>query len=226
MVEGGGDVHRPAGRPEQGKIAEHVFRGADQGRVHEGGFPFPEQGTPVELAPGRTVGVQPFRTPQFSPGRPQEPVPQPFHGFPFKHPLLAPEQHRGGRRSIFPGIAPEHDVRVPSQHGFHRVRAGVFVQPVVRVHKHHAFPFRQLQPGIPGGGQAGVFPASHLHPAIPAAQFFQHVPTGVRGTVIHADDLNIPVRLVQNAFHAAGKISLRVIDGNDDGNHGLPPFLS
>ena len=113
-----------------------------------------------------------------------------------------------------------------AHHGLHGVRAGVFVQPVVRVHKHDVFPLRQFHPGIAGGGQSGVLPEYHLYPVVPAAQFFQNPTAAVRRTVIHADDLKIPVRLVQDAFHAAGQIGLRVVNGNDDGNHGMPSFPS
>lgn len=100
------------------------------------------------------------------------------------------------------------------------------VQPVIRIRKHHVFPVRPFQPGIAGGGKSGIFTGKNLHPAVPAAEVFQNGSGAVRRAVIHADNPDIPVRLVQDAFQAAGHVSFRIVHGNDDGNHGRPPFPS
>ncbi len=40
--------------------------------------------------------------------------------------------------------------------------------------------------------------------------------TGIGGTIIHQQDLKIPIGLVQDAVHAAAEISLHIVDRNND----------
>lgn len=169
MVERGRNIDGPPGRSEQGKIAENILRGTDERGIHKRGLRIPEQGTPVKLAPGRSVGIHPFRPGQFRAAGTQQAGSQPRHGFPLKNVFLWPEQNRGRDRFIFLHIAPEDNVRIPFPHGFYGVRTRMCVQPVIRIRKHHVFPVRPFQPGIAGGGKSGIFTGKNLHPAVPAA---------------------------------------------------------
>ena len=83
-------------------------------------------------------------------------------------------------------------------HGCQHTLVGVRLQPVVTVHKGDIIPPGNVNSRITGIAQAAVLFVNHPHPTVLGGVFVADFTAAVRRTVIHQNDLQGTVGLIQN----------------------------
>lgn len=94
---------------------------------------------------------------------------------------------------------------------------GIVFQPVVAVQEKDVISFCRIHPRIAGRRKAGIGLPYDPQPLVLGRIIVQYRRRAIGRAVIYADGLPVGKGLVEDAVKAIAKISLNVIDGDDDG---------
>ena len=93
------------------------------------------------------------------------------------------------------------------------------VHIVIAVDKGDGRARHRVQAGVACRAQAAVALVYHLDAVVAGGVLVTQRAAGVGAAVVHEDDLQVVVRLLEHRVNASCKILLHVIDRNDDGYH-------
>ena len=125
---------------------------------------------------------------------------------------------------VHPPVPAYRHIRLPGKRRTEHSLVHIRINPVIAVHKSDKAPFCDIHPDIPGVPGSAVFFMNHNKPVILSGQPVADLPAPVRGTVVHKNNLQITVGLVQNGFNAAFQIRRNIISRHDDRNQLRLPF--
>lgn len=91
---------------------------------------------------------------------------------------------------------------------------------IVIVHKCDIPPFCRVQPRVARRRSAAVFPMNDADAGVFGGISVQNRGTGIRRTVIDANNFEISKRLRQHAVQSRRQILFRIVNGNDNGHFG------
>ena len=89
---------------------------------------------------------------------------------------------------------------------------------IIAVQKAEIIPRRIFHAGIPGHAEAFVLLVDHRDAAVPSRPFVADSGTGIRGTVVNEQDLQVLIGLAHHAADADVQVGLRVIHRDHNRN--------
>ena len=93
--------------------------------------------------------------------------------------------------------------------------------PVVAIEEVQVFAGRGVHPDVARGGGAGVFLRDDAHALIGGGKLGHDGDGAIGRAVIHADELDVAVRLREQALQTLAHMLLAVVHGNHDGHQRL-----
>ena len=100
------------------------------------------------------------------------------------------------------------------------------VNPIVRVHKSNIVAMHSIQSSVSGRRHTAVLFTNHDNSGILQSKGFAQLPASVAGSVIHQNNLQIPIGLRTDTGNTFSEILFRIIDRHDNRNQRFGHLIS